>query len=589
MNGENFLPKCLSAQKGFEPEPKISDFEMVADIGSGGYGKVNLYRHKITKYEYAIKLIDKTKFENKLQKELFSREVEIMYRINHPNIVKLYSHFEDENYCYLVMEYIKNGNLYSYVQSLPNKVLDNQSTAKIVADLASALYYLHNMNPSIIHRDIKPENCLIGDSGQLKLADFGGSNYYFENKARFTTCGTKPYHSPEMIMKKGYDTKVDIWAIGVLIFELVCGYSPFQTNQYSIEDNIVHLRIKWPDTMNMLAKNLITKILKIDPNARLTLKEIVTHQFIANYVPNADEKLFLPTQFKCSPFVISKNSPNEEYDDNSTRMTSINNTSTFNGNNNSGGEDYKDLYEKLKISYEKLQKEIDDMKIEMKEKDSQAKREINYLKQSKQCLIQDLDKKVQSNLEQARTIAILNEEIKHLNEKNDLISQQLAKEEKEAAIADENFKLKTESYQKEISMYKDKLNELNPFSQNKHLPTMSEGNYFNKNGIFGGGKDFFETQNLFGFYKNEKKKLKELNDKYLKRIDELNDKISKLEKNLEAKEAKGDSNLIKVINEKEMIIDKKDRIIEKLNKTIENIFSFSEGIKNGLMKRENEF
>ena len=113
MNGENFLPKCLSAQKGFEPEPKISDFEMVADIGSGGYGKVNLYRHKITKYEYAIKLIDKTKFENKLQKELFSREVEIMYRINHPNIVKLYSHFEDENYCYLVMEYIKNGNLYS--------------------------------------------------------------------------------------------------------------------------------------------------------------------------------------------------------------------------------------------------------------------------------------------------------------------------------------------------------------------------------------------------------------------------------------------------------------------------------------------
>ena len=166
---------------------------------------------------------------------------------------------------------------------------------------------------------------------------------------------------------------------------------------------------------------------KIDPNARLTLKEIVTHQFIANYVPNADEKLFLPTQFKCSPFVISKNSPNEEYDDNSTRMTSINNTSTFNGNNNSGGEDYKDLYEKLKISYEKLQKEIDDMKIEMKEKDSQAKREINYLKQSKQCLIQDLDKKVQTNLEQARTIAILNEEIKHLNEKT-LTNEKIIKE-----------------------------------------------------------------------------------------------------------------------------------------------------------------
>ena len=136
MNGDNFLPKCLSAQKGFEPEPKISDFDLIADIGSGGYGKVNLYRHKATKYEYAIKLIDKTKFENKLQKEMFAREVEIMYRINHPNIVKLYSHFEDETYCYLVMEYIKKGNLYTHVQSLPNKILDHQSVAKLVADLA---------------------------------------------------------------------------------------------------------------------------------------------------------------------------------------------------------------------------------------------------------------------------------------------------------------------------------------------------------------------------------------------------------------------------------------------------------------------
>lgn len=591
MNGDNFLPKCLSAQKGFEPEPKISDFDLVADIGSGGYGKVNLYRHKATKYEYAIKLIDKTKFENKLQKEMFAREVEIMYRINHPNIVKLYSHFEDETYCYLVMEYIKNGNLYTHVQSLPNKILDDQTVAKLVADLASALFYLHNMNPSIIHRDIKPENCLIGDNGQLKLGDFGGSNYYFENKARFTTCGTRPYHSPEMILKKGYDTRVDIWAIGVLIFELVCGYPPFQSNQYSMEDNIIHLRINWPNKISGVAKNLIMKILKIDPNARISLKEIVNHQFIASYVPKAEDKFFLPTAVKCSPFIISKNSPFEDFDDTSTRMTSLNNVSMFvtnRSNTSSGGDDYRDLYEKLKATYEKLSKSYEDLQFQKNENDSKNQREIKYLKQSQNSLRIDFDKKVQSNLEQTRTIAILNEEIKHLNDKNELLSQQLAKEEKENVMASENSKLKIEALQKELSIYKEKSND-SFYGENKHLPTMSEGNFFaNKNRI-GGGKDYFEEQNLYNFYKNEKKKLKELNDKYLKRIDELTEKITKLEKNLEAKEAKSDANLIKVINEKEIIIEQKDKIIAKLNKTIENIYIFSEGIKKGLLKRENEF
>ena len=591
MNGDNFLPKCLSAQKGFEPEPKISDFDLIADIGSGGYGKVNLYRHKATKYEYAIKLIDKTKFENKLQKEMFAREVEIMYRINHPNIVKLYSHFEDETYCYLVMEYIKKGNLYTHVQSLPNKILDHQSVAKLVADLASALFYLHNLNPSIIHRDIKPENCLIGDNGQLKLGAFGGSNYYFENKARFTTCGTRPYHSPEMILKKGYDTRVDIWAIGVLIFELVCGYPPSQSNQYSMEDNIIHLRINWPNKISGVAKNLIMKILKIDPNARISLKEIVNHQFIASYVPKAEEKFFLPTAVKCSPFIISKNSPFEDFDDTSTRMTSLNNVSMFisnRSNTSSGGDDYRDLYEKLKISYDKLSKSYEELQFQKNENDSKNQREIKYLQESKNSLRIDLDKKVQSNLEQTRTIAILNEEIKHLNDKNELLAQQLAKEEKENGMASENFKLKIEALQKELSIYKEKSND-SLYGENKHLPTMSAGDFFiNKNRI-GGGKDYFETQNLYNFYKNEKKKLKELNDKYLKRIDELTEKIAKLEKNLEAKESKSDANLIKVINEKEMIIEKKDKIISKLNKTIENIYIFSEGIKKGLLKRENEF
>ena len=86
MNNDNFLPLSLSVQNGSEPEPKITDFEQIDEIGVGGYGRVNLYKHKVTGGIYAIKLIDKTKFENKIQKQLFAREVEIMYKISHKNI-----------------------------------------------------------------------------------------------------------------------------------------------------------------------------------------------------------------------------------------------------------------------------------------------------------------------------------------------------------------------------------------------------------------------------------------------------------------------------------------------------------------------
>ena len=359
-NPNNFLPPCSAVLEGLEPEAKITDFEQIANLGTGGYGKVNLYRHKVTGAEYAIKLIDKTKFENKLQKELFAREVDMMYKIRHPNIVRLYTHFEDETNCYIALEYIKKGNLYSYTQSMPNKVLDAATTAHFVVDLISSLYYLHNMNPPIIHRDIKPENLLVGNNGQLKLTDFGGSNYLEGGNVRYTTCGTQIYHSPEMLLKKGYDTRVDIWAIGILIFELMVGRPPFKSDgQHSMEDNIVHLRINWPSTMNLLAKNLVSKLLKLEPDQRPTLKEILEHQFILNYVENPTNRLILPSEVIIKPFIISKQLPGEEYKT-VENIRGNNNNSTFRYSEN---EEYKSLYEKLKITYEKLAKNYEELSL----------------------------------------------------------------------------------------------------------------------------------------------------------------------------------------------------------------------------------
>ena len=153
-----FLPIPQTVVKGLEQEPKITDFTLIKDLGEGTFGRVLLVQHNGTQAQYAIKAIDKRRKDNIEEKPYFRREMEIMYKINHPNVVKLFGHFEDNTFCYFVMEYIPKGNLYSYVQENGIKKISEQTVASLIKDVISALYYLHNMNPPIIHRDINPEN-----------------------------------------------------------------------------------------------------------------------------------------------------------------------------------------------------------------------------------------------------------------------------------------------------------------------------------------------------------------------------------------------------------------------------------------------
>jgi aurora kinase len=562
-NPNNFLPPCSAVLEGLEPEAKITDFEQIANLGTGGYGKVNLYRHKVTGAEYAIKLIDKTKFENKLQKELFAREVDMMYKIRHPNIVRLYTHFEDETNCYIALEYMKKGNLYSYTQSMPNKVLDAATTAHFVVDLISSLYYLHNMNPPIIHRDIKPENLLVGNNGQLKLTDFGGSNYLEGGNVRYTTCGTQIYHSPEMLLKKGYDTRVDIWAIGILIFELMVGRPPFKSDgQHSMEDNIVHLRINWPSTMNLLAKNLVSKLLKLEPDQRLTLKEILEHQFILTYVENPTNRLILPSEVIIKPFVISKQLPGEEYKTvESTRVN--NNSSNFRYSEN---EEYKSLYEKLKITYEKLAKNYEELSLKKQENDNKNNQNIKFLKQSKSILVEDLEKRMAAYLELKKKLAIDEEEIKRLKQQNNLLNEKYNKIEKELKNSENNYKLKVKKYKDDIRLYQEKINEI------------FKGTYSGKNNIETNLSEYSDD-NMVAIYKKENDNLKQQNSNLLKVIEDLNERILGQEDDLKSKEAKGNAILLKLLKDNEMELEKKNRIINKLYNVMTNIGSFMNKIK----------
>ena len=149
-----FLPLNESVLKGLEPEATIKDFTIISTIGEGSFGKVLLAKHNKTQSKYAIKRISKLDKNNQEGKTYFKREIEIMYKIHQNNIVRLFNHFEDNEYCYFVMEYIENGNLFEQPCWKNNKCFPSNEVAKIIKEIVCAVYYLHNMDPPIIHRDI---------------------------------------------------------------------------------------------------------------------------------------------------------------------------------------------------------------------------------------------------------------------------------------------------------------------------------------------------------------------------------------------------------------------------------------------------
>ena len=279
-----FLPVPENVLKGLEPEPKISDFTLIKEIGTGSFGRVLLVQHKITKAQYAIKAIDKRNRTNYNERFYFRREIEIMYRVHHPNVVKLFGHFEDNTYCYFLMEYMEGGNIYTYVPKNGIHRIGTQQVASIIKDVISATYFLHHMNPPIIHRDIKPENVLLNSSMQAKLTDFGWSNYMDGMYKRTTVCGTPIYLAPEMVNKTGHDEKVDIWCIGILLFELMTGVQPWSgSDLQTVKYNINRLKLNWPKNIDRTAADLITKILKYKPEERISLRNMEPNSHLALY------------------------------------------------------------------------------------------------------------------------------------------------------------------------------------------------------------------------------------------------------------------------------------------------------------------
>ena len=288
-NKRRMLFPSPSVLSGAEKEPSVADFESLTKkaIGEGAFGEVYKVRHKICRELYAIKVVNKKKVVDANLLPQLRREIRIMYSLNHPHIVKLHNHFEDDNNFYLVLELAEGGTVFQKLAKF--KSFDEAAAAQYMREIILAVEYLHSRDPPIIHRDIKPENLLLdkeGRDGRIKLADFGWSNFFNPDRTRMTYCGTLDYLAPEMINQQGHSTNLDLWNLGVLLFELLTGSAPFQaSNQAAMFEKILKVRITFPKNFPPLAKDLILKLLKANPDERIPLSEIVNHPWMQTHQP----------------------------------------------------------------------------------------------------------------------------------------------------------------------------------------------------------------------------------------------------------------------------------------------------------------
>ncbi|CAL4959004.1 unnamed protein product [Urochloa decumbens] len=258
-------------------EWSMSDFEIGKYIGEGKFGKVYLAREKQSGYVVALKVTYKAKLDKYRFHAHLRREIEIQSGLDHPNVLRLFAWFHDEERVVLVLEYAARGELYKVLRAAGH--FTERTASTYVASLAGALAYCHKKQ--VIHRDIKPENLLLDIEGRLKIADFGWAAR--SNAKRHTLCGTIDYLAPEMIEKKAHDHAVDNWTLGILCYEFLYGSPPFEADeQDDTLRRIVRVDLTFPSTpcVSSEAKDLISKLLVKDSSKRLSLEDIMKHPWI---------------------------------------------------------------------------------------------------------------------------------------------------------------------------------------------------------------------------------------------------------------------------------------------------------------------
>ncbi|KAH7382475.1 kinase-like domain-containing protein [Phaeosphaeria sp. MPI-PUGE-AT-0046c] len=257
-------------------------FDIGKPLGKGKFGRVYLAKEKSSGFVCALKVLHKSELQQGKVEKQVRREIEIQSHLAHPNILRLFGHFHDAKRVFLILEFAGQGELYKHLRR--EQRFPEWKAAQYIAQMAAALKYLHKKH--VMHRDIKPENILVGVHGEIKISDFGWS-VHAPNNRRNTMCGTLDYLPPEMLRGGGkdnfYSEKVDLWSLGVLTYEFLVGEAPFEDTQVMTQRKIARGEYTVPSFVSSDAKDLIKRLLVLDPEKRIALEDVERHPWIVKH------------------------------------------------------------------------------------------------------------------------------------------------------------------------------------------------------------------------------------------------------------------------------------------------------------------
>lgn len=289
--------KNLNRPQSPGPQVTLDEFEVLDDdagrsLGKGSFGVVRRIRRKGTGDIFALKTMQKIEVIEGDLIDQVEREIQVQRTLKHENVLRLYKHFEDAESVYLLLEYCAKGELYQLLRTRRGRRFPEDVAQHYFVQTARGLQYLHSRN--IVHRDLKPENLLVNHDDVLKIADFGWCAV--SDNLRTTFCGTLDYLAPEMVQGQGHNHTLDLWSLGVLLYEMVVGRPPFQSTDHSqLISKILSLDIKCPAFVSLEVQELVKALLQKDPAERLALDLVLRHRWCVRQLTpattNSSEKL----------------------------------------------------------------------------------------------------------------------------------------------------------------------------------------------------------------------------------------------------------------------------------------------------------
>ncbi|XP_077059017.1 calcium/calmodulin-dependent protein kinase type IV [Siphateles boraxobius] len=266
---------------GSRRDATLEDFyEMGPELGRGATSVVFRCEEKPTEKPYAVKVLKKT-----IDKKIVRTEIGVLLRLCHPNIICLKEIFETETEIFLILELVTGGELFDRI--VERGYYSERDAAHVIKQILEAVAYLHENG--VVHRDLKPENLLyagLSIDAPLKIADFGLSKIIDEQVTMKTVCGTPGYCAPEILRGNAYGPEVDMWSVGVILYILLCGFEPFfdpRGDQY-MYSRILNCDYEfvspWWDEVSLNAKDLVSKLIVLDPHKRLTVKQALEHPWV---------------------------------------------------------------------------------------------------------------------------------------------------------------------------------------------------------------------------------------------------------------------------------------------------------------------